>query len=300
MQLFAPMNGNSTQSVWLESPTGERVPVRGRCFLGRSPSCEVVLPDTKVSRQHALVQSQDEQEFWLIDLGSANGTYLNGRRVSQPCRLSNGDRIAVAGFAFTFHGPTPAAPLGSSRPAASATDPTDATVHAVRSLTCWLLVADMEGSTQLLRRLPAEEAPRLTGRWLATCRQLLEEQHGAINKFLGDGFLAYWLAGPECAASVARALLALKKLQEEGPMPFRLVVHYGQVAAGGAASLGEESLSGNEVNFIFRVEKLASSIGEPRLLTEPANSRLERLLSAVPAGHHVVPGFDGEFAFFSF
>jgi adenylate cyclase len=291
------MNEHGTASVWLESPKGERVPIRGRCFFGRSPSCEVILPDTKVSRQHALVQGQDETEFWLIDLGSANGTYLNGRRVHQPCRLSNGDRIGVAEFTFVFHGP---AARESLTPALSSADATDATVHAVRTFTCWLLVADMEGSTQMLRKLPAEEAPRVTGRWLAACRRILAEQHGTINKFLGDGFLGYWPAGPECSAWVARALQALKKLQEDGPTQFRVVLHYGRVSAGGAASLGEESLSGNEVNFVFRLEKVAASIGEFRLLSEPARDGLGPLLAATPAGPHTVPGFEGEFAFFTF
>ena len=291
------MTESNASSVWLESPKGERVPVCGRCFLGRSAACEVVLPDVQVSRQHALVQGQDEAEFWLIDLGSANGTYLNGRRVHQPCRLSNGDRIGVAGFTFTFHG---AAARESLEAAFASARATDATVHAVRSFPCWLLVADMEDSTQLLQKLPAEEAPRVTGRWITACRAILEEQHGTINKFLGDGFLAYWPAGPECNAWVARTLEALKKLQEEGPTQFRIVAHYGRVSAGGAASLGEESLSGHEVNFVFREEKLASSIGEFRLLSEPAQAELETLLISSPAGRHAVQGFEGEFAFYTF
>jgi len=291
------MTEGCASPVWLESPKGEQVPVRGRCFLGRSPGCEVVLPDVKVSRQHALVQGQDETEFWLIDLGSANGTYLNGRRVHQPCRLFNGDRIGVAEFTFTFHGPGAREPL---EPAFAFANATEATVHAVRSFTCWLLVADMEGSTQLLRKLPADEAPRITGRWIAACRTTLEAQHGTINKFLGDGFLAYWPEGPECGVWVARALEALKKLQEDGPTQFRVVAHYGRVSAGGAASLGEESLSGNEVNFVFRVEKLAASLGEFRLLSEPAQAELGPLLAASPAGRHAVHGFEGEFAFYTF
>ena len=291
------MNEDTASSVWLESPKGEQVPLRGRCFLGRSPSCEVVLPDARVSRQHALVQGQDAREFWLIDLGSANGTYLNGRRVSQPCRLSDGDGIGIAGFTFTFHGPTARESLA---PALSSADTTDATVHAVRTFPCWLLVADMQGSTQLLRKLPAEEAPRVTGAWLASCRKIIEQQHGTINKFLGDGFLAYWPAGPECGLWLVQTLQALKMLQQEGPTAFRVVVHYGGVSAGGAASLGEESLSGNEVNFVFRAEKLASSIGDLRLLSEPARTALGPLLAATPAGRHPVPGFEGEFAFFTF
>lgn len=288
------MDARNPPSVWLETPGGDRVPVLGRCFIGRSAPCQVIISDARVSRQHALVQAQDETEFWLIDLGSANGTYLNGRRVSQPCRLVEGDRIGVAGSTFTFHGPK--APSGPSADASTS----DATIHEIRSLTCWLLVADIEGSTQLLRRLPAEQAPRVTERWFVACRKILEKHHGAINKFLGDGFLAYWPSGAESPASVARALLDLKRLQDEGPTHFRLALHYGNVSAGGAASMGEESLAGDEVNFVFRAEKLAATIGESRLLTEPARTQLKLLLPAHEVGCHTVSGFDGDFPFFSF
>jgi adenylate cyclase len=243
------------------------------------------------------VQEQDETEFWLIDFGSANGTYLNGRRINQPCRLSNGDRIGVVDFTLTFHGP---AVREAQAPMLASVDATEATVHAVRSFFCWLLVADIEGSTQLMQKLPAEEAPRVTGRWIAACRAILEQEHGTINKFLGDGFLAYWPAGPECSAWVARVLQALKKLQEDGPTQFRIVLHYGRVMAGGAASMGEESLLGNEVNFVFRVEKLAASMGEFRLLSEPAQAELGPLLATSPAGQHTVHGYEGEFAFHTF
>jgi adenylate cyclase len=288
------MNSASATAVWLEPAGGKPLPVRGRCFLGRSAACEVVLSDAKVSRQHALIQGQDENEFWLIDLGSANGTYLNGRRVTQPCRLSDGDKIAVAGFAFVFHGPKGPAALSAD------SSTTDATVHEIRSLTCWLLVADIDSSTQLLRKLPSEDAPRVTGRWLATCRKLLDERDGTINKYLGDGFLAYWPAGPESTACVAQSLLALKKVQETAEPLFRVVVHYGKVSAGGPASMGEESLAGREVNFVFRMEKLAAALGESRLLSEPALTELKPLLPTLEAGRHAVPGFEGQFSFFSY
>jgi adenylate cyclase len=254
----------------------------------------MVIKDAKASRQHALVQGQDESEYWLIDLGSANGTYLNGRRVSQPCRLAEGDRIGIVGQTFIFHGPS--APLNCSPNAST----TDATVHEIRSFACWLLLADIEGSTQLLRKLPNDEAPRVTGLWLAACRKILDQHHGTINKYLGDGFLAYWPAGPETPRWVAQALGDLKKLQASGNPLFRVVVHYGRVSAGGGGSMGEESLTGDEVNFIFRAEKLAPTLGELRLLSESAQAPLHSLLPTTPIGRHSLANFDQPFAFFSF
>src|SRR5438046_5148163 len=168
--------------VWLESADGRRTPIGGSCFLGRAPTCEIVLPNGKVSRQHALINRQSAGEFWLIDLGSANGTYLNGRRVAQPCRLFDRDQIRIAGFALAFR-------HSQSRACSDPdTTPSEATVVEVRHLTCWLLLADIQGSTQLLRKVPLEAGHRTTGLWLAACGKALKQHKGTINKFLGDGF----------------------------------------------------------------------------------------------------------------
>jgi adenylate cyclase len=280
--------------AWLEARGGQRTPIRGTCYLGRAAGSHIVLPDDKVSRRHAMVHAQGEDEFWLIDLGSANGTYLNDRRVGHPCALTDTDQIRVGKHCFTFHHPK-AVPSGDLDMAS-----TQKTALQVEAVKCWLLVADIEGSTEFIRRLPAEKAPGVVGRWLAQCKQIIDNHGGAINKFLGDGFFAYWSDSKNAAKAVAEALAALKLEQEREQPRFRVVVHYGEVFAGGGASLGEESLMGNEVNLVFRLEKLAGSLGAARLLSEAAHDRIKKLLPTAEAGCHPVAGFDTEFSVFSF
>src|ERR1041384_5912418 len=79
-------------AAWLEDADRKSHPIRGACSLGRSASNQVPLPDERVSRRHAVIQSQLEDEFWLVDFGSRNGSYVNDIRVAQPTRLRNGDR----------------------------------------------------------------------------------------------------------------------------------------------------------------------------------------------------------------
>lgn len=63
--------------------------------LGRSPGCAVPLEgDTFASSVHARVFRRDG-ETWLEDLGSTNGTFVNGERVAKPVRLQRGDRLKV-------------------------------------------------------------------------------------------------------------------------------------------------------------------------------------------------------------
>ena len=288
------MNGPGDTTAWLEGPEQQRTRVEGDCSIGRLPTNHLVLDHEKVSRRHAIIHAQGQDEFWLVDLGSSNGTYLNGRRIMQPVQLREGDQVQVGPFLFAFRGPQ------GSDPAAAALPATEHTMMDLRSAKCWLLLADIESSTQLSRRLSADELPLVNGRWFSQCRQVIEAGGGTLNKYLGDGFLACWRDKPESAAAVAAALAQMRALQDQCQPAFRIVVHYGQVLIGGMASVGEETLSGKEVNFIFRMEKLASSLGRSRLLSESAQGRLAALLPVEAAGCHPLPGFAEQYPFFGF
>lgn len=72
--------------------------------LGRSNSCEVFIPDQRVSRRHAEIR-WDGDFCMLHDLGSANGTFLNGCRVVDARMLRDGDEITLGSAVFTFRDP---------------------------------------------------------------------------------------------------------------------------------------------------------------------------------------------------
>src|SRR5690606_21058173 len=74
----------------------------GTTTIGRSASCDIVLYDLLVSRRHAMIR-QVGQEHHLIDLGSTNGTYLNGRRISRAV-LRAGDLVSIGHYELTFDG----------------------------------------------------------------------------------------------------------------------------------------------------------------------------------------------------
>lgn len=69
--------------------------------LGRSRQCDVVVDDPNVSRQHAEVRPSGAG-WTLVDLGSTNGTVLNGRRIDRPHTLEPGDTIEVGTSVITF------------------------------------------------------------------------------------------------------------------------------------------------------------------------------------------------------
>jgi adenylate cyclase len=287
------VNASQEGGAWLEAADGKRHPIRGSCSFGRIAATEIVLESSKVSRRHALIHSQNIGELWLIDFGSSNGTFLNKRRIHQPVRLSDGDQITIGDEVFKFH-----QPLAVSDEYKTAV--MQRTLREIERIPCWLLLTDIRNFTPLSRRMQSEDLDVLLGAWIFICKEIIENHHGIINKYLGDGFLAYWPDAATTPEEIAVVISALNELQEKKSPDFRVVVHFGPVAIGGIASMGEESLMGNEVNLIFRLERLAGSLGELCVLSETAHTKLAELVPARSLGEFELKGFEGKRAFFAF
>lgn len=73
---------------------GQRVPLTERVTVGRHASSNLVLPDLEVSRGHAVIERDAQGQVTITDLGSANGTYVNGQRVTRHI-LRPGDRLTL-------------------------------------------------------------------------------------------------------------------------------------------------------------------------------------------------------------
>lgn len=86
--------GRRVLFVRSESQQGQEFDVSDVVVMGRSDETDVVLDDPYASEFHLRLVSQ-ESGMMLHDLGSTNGTYVNGRRVSAPTELKRGDTIQV-------------------------------------------------------------------------------------------------------------------------------------------------------------------------------------------------------------
>jgi class 3 adenylate cyclase len=154
----------------------------------------------------------------------------------------------IGGRQFIFRQPEEISPEHQTTIAAR-------TIQEIENVPCWLLVADIVDFTAPSRSLVGERLAALVGGWFATCKKIIEEHEGTINKYLGDGILV--------------------------------------------ASLGEESLMGIEVNFAFRLEKLAALFGEACGLGDIASKRLEGLISSRRLGDCELKSFARKRAFFA-
>ena len=91
---------------WLDH-NGTRYPVaRAETLIGRSEDCGVYLPHSQVSRIHAVVRLRQDETLELVDLGSMNGTRLNGVRLPPraPSAVDVGDSLAFGPVTATIWG----------------------------------------------------------------------------------------------------------------------------------------------------------------------------------------------------
>ncbi|HUY31407.1 MAG TPA: SpoIIE family protein phosphatase [Pirellulales bacterium] len=88
---------------------GQQYPLSGqRAVMGRHPDCDIVLDVGAVSRQHAQILIVND-EFFVEDLESRNGTFVNGQLVRGRQLLRDNDRVKICDLLFSFHHGTPPA-----------------------------------------------------------------------------------------------------------------------------------------------------------------------------------------------
>ena len=73
-----------------------------RCLIGRSAAADLSLPADTVSRRHALLW-QEDGATWIYDLGSANGTYVNGMAAAEPLAIEPGQRITLGAVPYVVN-----------------------------------------------------------------------------------------------------------------------------------------------------------------------------------------------------
>ncbi len=212
-----------------------------------------------------------------MDMGSSNGTWVNGQRLVRPFPLENGSVIEVGMVKMTFRiagvGGAPTAPMESAL------------------LPCWFVSG--EAST-LGFRLPAEgDFEKTFEGWTERCVRIVKACQGVSMRSPEDGFLAFWQeeAGTDKSANVVKALLALRSLQGSTE-ELRFAVHYSEVEMRVSAS-GEVRPVGAEVIHVFQLQKLIRTIGVNIVLSDAAAINLRESLPIRPLTTQELRGHRG-------
>ncbi|MFN3197898.1 MAG: adenylate/guanylate cyclase domain-containing protein [Bradymonadia bacterium] len=103
-------------SITVLTPDGRRSerPLRAMNTIGRHPEQSIQILDRVVSKEHALITFADGR-YWLQDMGSRNGTFVNGERIMGRTRMRTGDTITLGGTRLVFHDEREALPAAAGQ-----------------------------------------------------------------------------------------------------------------------------------------------------------------------------------------
>jgi len=243
-------------------------------LLGRSPDATIRLTDAGVSRQHATIR-RDGTLYWVSDLGSANGSFVNDVAVTTARALRHGDRIQLGTCVFIFETDEGDA----SQNTGSGTQMLHTIALPMRTVKATLLVGDLRNFTSISAQLSAEQVATMLREWYADCERILKPRGAIIDKFIGDGVFAYWigdsleiraqateaarlLSSPDASESPVR-----KMMRDEMNMEVycHIGINIGDVALG-AMGRGVNTAVGEAVNVTFRIESLTRKLQVPVLV----------------------------------
>ncbi len=255
----------------------ERIPCGSVTTIGRDRNSNIVLLDLQVSRNHAMLRRLGEADYYLSDSGSSNGSLLNGRRITIPTLLSNGDRITIGRTEFLFEQEAASGDFSDSI-SYQATMIVDAPL--IQEIT--LLVADIRGFTSLSEQLPIRTLTKLMNQWFNEVSDAIYRHDGEVDKFIGDCVFARWESDDSVknVISALRTACVLRTITTglhhsfaELNEPLRLGVGINT----GMASLGvgsDNTALGDAVNTAFRLETASKELGADIVLSESAYTTL--------------------------
>lgn len=263
--------------------------------LGRADNNDIVMKDRYCSSNHAVIQSMEPGTFYLIDLGSMNGSFVNGKRISIPVQLKHNDRIALGTTQMRLICPdTQEQHKAEVGEVFRYGDHSTVMLQKKRLITA--LVIDIRNYTKLTQLLQEQLLSQVIGKWFSEAWKILQRYGSGADKYIGDAIMAVWIhegvAGNEESVNPKEVLLVLRALydlyrvsdalNDRFTLPFRLKIGagintgpamVGQMSAGGRP---EYTALGDSVNAAFRLESSTKEVGVDVALGEETFNNVPR------------------------
>ncbi len=270
-----PGTAKAQLSIAGNVPTPFVVPLQHTVSIGRAKENYVVFPDnSRVSRFHALIRCDDGAgSYQIVDLGSRNGTSVDGVLVVTPRQLANGARIEIGDITLEFQART--------MPAHETPVIAGPRIGAKRA--ACVMVASLDTFPNATTALEEAERARWLGSFFRRIGHLITSGQGWLDKFRGAAVMSYWQereSRPSCAHLAMDAALQILRETPEIEPPFGrlsrsgITLHFGPVEFSSDKILPGEALRGETVNTVFEVDRLRRQEGLPFLLTEPCLASL--------------------------
>jgi adenylate cyclase len=234
--------------------------------VGRGDGCPVLLDSRSVSRLHALIQRRDGGDYSVVDLGSLNGSSVNGKRVGFPVVLGDGDWLVFGDCRLVFH-----CPARSANAAALATGSRTAPTAAMHTQTLsTIVVVDIRDFTPLARTLSEALLSQTLGAWFLRVGQAAQRLGSWAQRYFGDAMMAVWVHddATRVAADLGRALRAVcdieaatREVSRALPLPAPLRIGAGINTGPAMVGGSDYTALGDAVNMAFRLQEATKALG---------------------------------------
>ncbi len=226
----------------------EQLPV----LIGRAPDNDIHVPlDRKMSRQHALV-SQSGQRYFLEDLGSTNGTFLRGVKLSGQKELFHGDHFVCGETTFRFALKEQDLPREDATVVVSAPEELVSSVFATH-LREAIVVLDMCNSSALASRFGDEQAMRVKRELRRHYLPVARRWGAQFVKNTGDGYLVTFARARNAVGASVETLQYIREYNAAASPSEQLRLRFG-LNCGETMVDADGDRHGNAVNVAFRVE----------------------------------------------
>ncbi len=237
--------------------------------LGRSDASNIVIAGSSVSRNHAILQKQTDG-FYLIDMGSRNGCFVNGSRVSIPVVLKDGDILQFGEHQLTFLQEASASPEIKRENLGDSTK----VIFAFSLIT--ILVIDVRNFTGLTQQIDNAVLCETIGSWFREGGHIMQRHGSWSQKYIGDAVMSIWVhrSAADARKDVIKVMEALTEFEGVSsgfqtrfglPVPFRVGagINTGHASIGNAGSgdVKDFTAVGDAVNAAFRMESATKEIG---------------------------------------
>ena len=248
--------------------------------LGRDHSNSIQVDGSLVSRNHALIRKLGPSQYYVLDVGSRNGSYINGRRVLTPSLMENGDRITLGNCEITFIHDSESTEIFNSGETQVDMGET-LTMSSTDIKTVTILVADIRNFTTFSEVTDVKMMSRFMANWISSLQNHVRQYGGYVDKFIGDCVLAIW-EQDDVSKGAFQAIHCASEIQQitddvsaDCQLPEKLQVGCGITTGTVALGVGQDNtVMGDPVNIAFRLEAATRTEKCNLIIHEPTYQHL--------------------------
>jgi pSer/pThr/pTyr-binding forkhead associated (FHA) protein len=236
--------------------SGEAILLEASYLIGRSVQCDLILTDSKISRTHISIIPDKLGNWWLMDLGSTNGTFINYKKISQPYILKNLDRIGIGDEQFSVL-------IEKDDTAEKIINPPILeSEEKISSEPYYFLSIQVSGCYRIAKEYEEEEEiTKIIKVWQKGLEKIINKSRGEIAMISRTGLMAVWEEKDIKAADLFEVIQEIQKDNVTAEFQYRISVHQGRMKIGENADNGYERLIGEDIQFCYQMSQSLLDFG---------------------------------------